>query len=529
MRNKKLGKVAIAGVVGLGLLGAWRVLGWQGMGPVASLGLDLTHPDALIVTRSLSSLPRDLLTIPLARAVLREEFLFYYEQNEDRLGLQGSLRRIAYEHELGWGDQLIRSVLDQPADVAVWRDADGSLKHYAIAVSRSSMSKLLEEAAKVALKDSQLTRAGELKVDGETVQVYALAYAHKRTMLIAAAGKRMVILSHPGMLYGGKEGTDTDEATRGAVAAMLSSDTAKQQQLRRQFQLQSDGAAHSVAVKADVLSLRYQPFFGALSALRFDFSKGSWESRALIDGAKLARGGYDTGALWSALPHDPAACFAVPADWTALTPVLERLGSSTTVPVAPLAGQMTGPAAVCWYGSSRLYTPVFVATRKAGANNDAVLEALFGAALGSKGASAVAKKAVAKGFSYSRTVDTLIGKQTPTLGVSGDTVVFSSDPALVAQSLAVLRKQAPAASDSFKDTQHTVGLIAPRALATLIGKEAFDTLPTAEEPVLRAAADAHLVPRLEALKQFPTYRMLLKGVPATGASWQRIEWQAAPK
>jgi uncharacterized protein YfaA (DUF2138 family) len=218
MRINKLGKAALAGVVVLSALVGWRAFGWNGLGPVNRLKLDLAHPDALIVTRSLSTLPRDLLTIPLARAVLREDFLFYYEQNEDRLGLQGSLRRIAYEHELTLGDQLIRSVLDEPADVAVWRDADGSLKHYAIAVSRSSFTRLLEEAAKVALKDSQLTLAGQIKVDGNTTQVYALEYAQRRTLLFAAAGKRMVILSHAGMLYGGDKGTDSDESGRSTVA-----------------------------------------------------------------------------------------------------------------------------------------------------------------------------------------------------------------------------------------------------------------------------------------------------------------------
>jgi uncharacterized protein YfaA (DUF2138 family) len=190
---------------------------------------------------------------------------------------------------------------------------------------------------------------------------------------------------------------------------------------------------------------------------------------------------------------------------------------------------MHGPAAVCWYGSSRLYTPLFVAQRKAGVQNDAVLEALFGVALGSKGASAVSKGARAGGTVWERSVDTQIGKQTPSLGVSGDMVVFSSDPALVARSMAVLRKQAPAASDDLPDAGHTVGLIAPRALATLVGKEAFDTLPAAEEPVLRGAADALLVPRLEALKKFPTYRMVIKSLPASGVSWQKVDWQAAAK
>ncbi|MGK5048592.1 DUF2138 family protein [Janthinobacterium sp. GB4P2] len=161
MLNKKVLVGALAGVavVAAALVG-YRVFGWGVMGPVNSLKLDLSRPDALVRTKSLSTLPRDLLTVPLARDVLREDFLFYYEQSEDRLGLKGSLRRIAYEHALGWGDQLLRMVLDQPAEVALWRDADGSLKHFAIAVSRNQLTRLLEEAGKIALKDTQMCIAG---------------------------------------------------------------------------------------------------------------------------------------------------------------------------------------------------------------------------------------------------------------------------------------------------------------------------------------------------------------------------------
>ncbi|QNA89257.1 DUF2138 family protein [Massilia sp. Dwa41.01b] len=209
MNKRKVGKVLIACVLSVGAFVTYRSFSWDYLGRVNSLELDLSKPDALILTPSLSTLPRDLLTIPLARDVLREDFVFYYEQGEDRLGLKGSLRRIAYEHELNWGDELIRMVLDQPAEVALWRDADGTLKHYAIAVTRGNLARLLEEAGKVALKDTQLRRAGELAVGADKVPVYALDYGNQRTLLFAARGERMVILSHPGMLYGVRAGART--------------------------------------------------------------------------------------------------------------------------------------------------------------------------------------------------------------------------------------------------------------------------------------------------------------------------------
>ncbi len=528
--NKKvlLGTLAGVALVAAALVG-YRVFGWGTLGPVNGLKLDLSRPDALVRTKSLSALPRDLLTVPLARDVLREDFLFYYEQSEDRLGLKGSLRRIAYEHELGWGDQLLRMVLDQPAEVALWRDADGSLKHFAIAVSRSQLTRLLEEAGKIALKDTQMRVAGSLRVDGGQVPVYALNYAYQRTLLFAAHGQRLVILSHPGMLYGGSDGKDGDGTAEKTVASLLAPEPAKQNVFHAQFHL--DPAApegHSIAVKADFLSFGYQPFFGALEALRFDFQQGAWQSKVLLNADKLKNGAYDSSALWSVLPHNPSACFSVPVDWAALQPVLKRLGSKTSEPVVPLAGHLQGPAAACWYGNSRLHTPVFVATRSAQAGDDAVYGSLFAAAIGGKDP---VRKTTGKdgAIRWERSVATALGQSTPALAVAGNTVVFSADGKLVDQVLAVRRKQAPAASDLLPDGAHTIGLIAPASLARLIQLEAFDTLPTNNEPVLRAAANEHLVPRLDALKRYPPLRMVLKRQPASGTSWETLEWQEAAR
>jgi uncharacterized protein YfaA (DUF2138 family) len=526
MNKKTLGKwLAGVAICATALVG-YRTLGWEYMSPVNGLKLDLSKPDALILTESLSRLPRDLLTVPLARDVLREDFLFYYEQNEDRLGLKGSLRRIAYEHELGWGDQLIRMVLDEPAEVAIWRDQDGSLKHYAIMATRGKLMGLLEEAGKVALKDTQLSLAGELHVGGDTVPVYALEYAYRRTLLIAAHGDRMLILSHPGMLYGGKDGKTLDARAGQIASALLTPEAAQQNVFHDQFHLaRRASGGHSVAIKADFLSFGYQPFFGALQALRFDFNAGHWQSQVLIDGARLRGGGYDSSALWTALPNDPSSCFTVPADWTAMEPVLARLSAKASMPLQPLAAQFSGPAAACWYGNSRLHTPVFVAGRAKGAGDDALFASLFGAAVGGE-----AQHTVDNGVSrWQRTVETPSGPATPTLAVIGDTVVFSADPALVDQVLAVKRKRAPAAGDRLPDASRTVGLIAPAALSELIEKEAFDALPTASEPVLRGAADAHLIPRLAALRKYPPYRMVLSHAPSAGIAWQPLEWQAVDR
>src|SRR5580765_1208177 len=90
--------------------------------------LDLALPDVMIRTNSLARLPRDLLRVPLFKDVLSEDFVFYYQQNEGRLSLSGTLRRLAYEHELDSGDWLIRMVIDEPAEVLLWKGPNGRLQ-----------------------------------------------------------------------------------------------------------------------------------------------------------------------------------------------------------------------------------------------------------------------------------------------------------------------------------------------------------------------------------------------------------------
>ncbi|WP_048273786.1 DUF2138 family protein, partial [Pseudomonas aeruginosa] len=72
---------------------------------------DLRKPDALIESVSLSRLPKEILEVPLLRDTLTEDFVFYYENNGDRLGLTGTLRRIIYEHDLTLKDSLVEELL----------------------------------------------------------------------------------------------------------------------------------------------------------------------------------------------------------------------------------------------------------------------------------------------------------------------------------------------------------------------------------------------------------------------------------
>lgn len=174
------------GLVGLGAIvllsaGVWA-LQYAGSGPEKTLSplvvhnnlqIDLNEPDLFLDSDSLSQLPKDLLTIPFLHDVLSEDFVFYYQNHADRLGIEGSIRRIVYEHDLTLKDKLFSSLLDQPAQAALWHDKQGHLSHYMVLIQRSGLSKLLEPLLFAATSDSQLskTEISSIKLNSETIPV----------------------------------------------------------------------------------------------------------------------------------------------------------------------------------------------------------------------------------------------------------------------------------------------------------------------------------------------------------------------
>lgn len=152
------------GLVGFGAIallsaGVWA-LQYAGSGPKKTLSplvvhnnlqIDLNEPDLFLDSDSLSQLPKDLLTIPFLHDVLSEDFVFYYQNHADRLGIEGSIRRIVYEHDLTLKDKLFSSLLDQPAQAALWHDKQGHLSHYMVLIQRSGLSKLWMLSGKMLL------------------------------------------------------------------------------------------------------------------------------------------------------------------------------------------------------------------------------------------------------------------------------------------------------------------------------------------------------------------------------------------
>lgn len=544
-----LGLCLVAGVAG--------GFGWLLLKPkappaeLASDKLGLSRPDALLETRSLSQLPKDLLTVPFLKATLTEDFVFYYETHADRLGLIGSLRRIIYEHDLKLQDSLIEQLFDQPADVALWRGADGRLKDFLLVMDRGGLAKLLEPLAKVALDDTQLSVFGSLKVGGDEVPLYQLSYNASKSLLFASRGDKLVVLSNPAKYYDPESGVsqESGHVSPQALAALLNGEklfpeafglVAKTPEIRQRL-----------SVNASVLAMGYQRFIPNFAGLRFDMDDNGWHSYLAMDELEN-QPDFDFKPVWQAMPLGASACVTLPVAAEPQKPILMKLGAEEAV-AQTLTEHVAGAAGLCWYADSRLYTPLLVASLKDEDNSklDGDLGKLFGSMVGAfesnvaenvfpviekqEGQSHVWQRQVSSSFGpyaakTAENPDAISGKAFMKVALArhGSTLLFSLDDKLVDKALGTLDKRFPPMADVLpKDVLMPI-YFGPDALAQLMQRETLDSLPQDMEPVFYNAAQTYLMPKLRTLGGYGKYALTLPEGSEPDGHWQwlPLEWKA---
>jgi len=506
-------------------------------GPIGKRAPNITLPDALIRSHSLSKLSPDLLRIPLARDVLTEDFVTYYEQNENRLALSGTLRRIAFEHELDFPERLLKSVFDEPAEVALWRDDAGRLKDFVIVLSRNPLARIIQTALPVVagVTDMQLSSAG--KLDGTDVEILVLQYGAGHQLMLLSKGNRIVALSNPGMLLVDNEKHQSEKTVK-IIKELLDdekNDRKTASPFARHFSREEplSGKKHELTFGTRTFALNYETFVPGLVALGLSFDDhGKWQSAALIDGNAWR----NDGNLWATLPHGPGFCAAFPVDWEQMASLLKNFNDDHQLKPEEFTASFAGPAAVCWYKDSRLYMPLFAAHLNAGANKKKVEEFFDLAVQATKAKDGEASTDAKDGsVLWQGEIASRFGSSNgngerslkPALAIQHDTVFFSPDTTLVKNALDVAAKRWPAISDSFRSEKEApLAFIDPHALAFLLRAEIFIALPRNEEALFRNAAETYLMPRLEALARYPVQRVgLSKKVNNNDLAWYPLEWK----
>ncbi|WP_030140446.1 DUF2138 domain-containing protein [Pseudomonas fluorescens] len=536
--------------------GAAGGLGWfmtKPKAPPMELALEklgVSRPDGLIEAHSLSQLPKDLLAVPFLKATLTEDFVFYYEAHADRLGLIGSLRRIIYEHDLKLQDSLIEQLFDQPADVALWRGADGRLKDFLLVMDRGGLAKVLEPLAKVALDDTQLSKLGDLKVSGDEVALYQLSYNASKSLVFASHGDKLVVLSNPTKLYDPGHGP-TDE--RGMVSTQaLEALLAGEKLFPEAFGLTAKApeVKQRISVNASVLAMGYQRFIPNFAGLRFDMDDKGWHSFLAMDELEN-QPDFDFKPIWQAMPMGASACVALPLAAEQQKPLLVKLGAEEKAAQA-MVDHVAGAAGLCWYADSRLYTPLLVASlNEDDGKLDADLGNLFGSMVGAyennvaEHAFPVVEKQEGSTHQWQRQVSSNFGPysakeaQQPeaitgkafmrvSLARHGSTLLFSLDDKLVDKALGTLDKRFPPMADVVPKDLLMPIYFGPDSMAQLMQRETLDSLPQDMEPVFYNAAQTYLIPKLRTLGGYGKYALTLPAGSEPDGHWQwlPLEWKA---
>ncbi|TWS05860.1 DUF2138 domain-containing protein [Pseudomonas mandelii] len=545
-------------VIGLCLVaGVAAGLGWfmhKPKAPPAELASDklgMSRPDGLLETHSLSQLPKDLLAVPFLKETLTEDFVFYYEAHADRLGLIGSLRRIIYEHDLKLQDSLIEQLFDQPADVALWRGADGRLKDFLLVMDRGGLAKVLEPLAKVALDDSQLTTVATVKVGTDDVTLYQLTYNASKALLFASHGDKLVVLSNPTKLYDSEGGASEEpgSVSTQSIAALLNGDKL----FPEAFGLppRAPEVKQRLSVNASVLAMGYQRFIPNFAGLRFDMDDKGWHSFLAMDELDN-QPDFDFKPVWQAMPMGASACVALPLAAEQQKPLLVKLGAEESVAQA-LTEHMAGAAGLCWYADSRLYTPLLVASLNDddSAKLDGDLGNLFGSMVGAyegnveEHAFPVVEKQEGQSHQWLRQVssnfgpykakdaenpDSITGKafMKVSLARHGSTLLFSLDDKLVDKALGTLDKRFPPMADVVPKDLLMPVYFGPESMAQLMQQETLDSLPQDMEPVFYNAAQTYLIPKLRKLGGYGKYALTLPEGSEPDGHWQwlPLEWKA---
>lgn len=479
----------------------------------SALMCDLQHPDGYIRTSSLSDLPKDLLKTPIIRDVFTEDLAFYYDHHEDRMSLSGTLKRIAYEHDLAWSDKLMESAFNEPAQIAYWKDGKGALRHYVMIIDRNIVTKLMQQIAKAAIKDTQLSLVGDVETSVGKLQMYSLEINPRRTYLFISYGDKLIVFSDPGLFLSTENKIPLSAKT--ALNGWLSEGS-----LSKEFALEKSPASkHTMIVRTSALALGYSPFISGIQSLRFDYSN-SWSTSMGVDKGKLDEKSISNHELWKAAPANPSTCAMLPLDWNRVGSLANQAQDSKKKPLKIDSSLFNGPALVCWYEESNIYSPLFITHANANAQQlTSTLTSLAQWAINDKTITQTKGKKSLNATLWSGEADLA------SLGSDSGYVIFSPDRNLVIKSFDTIAHRFPNVTDHVTTTSSTIGVITPKPLSRMVEREIIASVDQEGNANLLSVTKELLPPRMRALSRYPSYTLELSTSSQSNQTWIPLAWK----
>jgi uncharacterized protein YfaA (DUF2138 family) len=337
--------------------------------------INLNQPDVWVHSQNFSLLAHDLLQVPLLKSLLTEDFVYFYAQDEDWMSLQGAMRRISFEHDLNWPDSILKNIASAPTDLYMWHDDSHALRYWALSLERDQFTTVAQKLAMLKLTaDKQLHEIAQINIDGDDVPILRVSLSAHRQMVLAAHGKRLVLLSDVSMAS--FEGGGLDDGAEQLIKNLLAKDAETRAKVVSEWSIQSKASPQQEFQQTIFLSNHffaqgYGTYVPSVRALRFDYNGKNW-----LTEANLTPSNFDAN-IWTHLPANAAFCVSLPIDWAEAQKALDDADELNIKP--NLASEFAASGAACWYAEENddISQPLFVVLRKSEKDSTDILTALF--------------------------------------------------------------------------------------------------------------------------------------------------------
>ncbi len=507
--------------------------------------IDISKPDAVILTRSLSQLPQDIISNPFLKDVLSEDFLFYYENNESRLSLEGGIRRIIYEHRQDMLDRILHRIFNSPAEIGIWKGDDGRLTDVIMVMPKTVFSDIAQFALEVSQKDSYVNEFHKVDLNSDELMIWEFRYASNRRFFFTSNQDNLYVFTSPRFF------TDKRTTTKTKLKTLLTRNF-KDGIFSSTYGLNGIVGKHALLFSVKYLSFGYQKFFPFFQALGFYFDGKQWETwvnTQMVQSESQAAPKVDkitgestqatdqtqpqqtnpilsSSKVWAAVPGKPAFCSAVPVEPLLLQQMLDMLTGGDKNGAITLK-KIKSATAVCWYAKSDVFTPLVVVHTEDLTGQKRFLKNLFNVMIA--GGQSISKEGSDKGYLYQKEAWSQHGSEyLVSLGYLDHYLFMSLDGHLVEDAWDTVNKKANSVKDLLSEGKQNISLIiSPRQLGDLLRVAVTDTLKTYDETVFLESASSHLFPVFEKLEttQYKTITLTMpQGKTIPGSNWEKLEW-----
>lgn len=490
-------------------------------------------PDAVISTQSLSDLPKDILKQPILKEVLTNEFAFYYLDSAEFLSLKGSLKRIAFEHEMTFADEILNYVMSTPADVIFWKKENGRLDDYMLSIERTNLIDFLMMVGKISASDKQLTVFDEKTEGSEKFKIYKLKYGQHNTLYFTNLGNKLIVYTDPRMPM----------PTSQRLKTWLKDDLYPTAQKEKGFFSKLFGSdedsknKHQTYLNLNFLTFGYRKYLSHIDYMAFSFNdKAGWQTHALLSGVD-ANEAFNTIDIWNAVPRSPAICLALPINHQMIKDLFAKI--FTDEKIDKVVSSFNKNIGLCWFADSRIYSPLYV-IKTNGEVDNAFLEKAFDMSI-NKDALATTDTKMTKeknNLTIVKFVSSRYGNATNKekdktekgfkvkLAAREKYIIFSADGNLVDKSISVINKKSPSLLEALSNKEKVAGVIYPGMLATLVKKSIEESLKAEGDSVFKEAFTKRFFPTLNKMNSMPNLSLEWPKTKITDTKeWQELSWE----